>query len=117
MNKAFRFVHKLVDFFPEIEDGYKSFKEKNKFLPELRNIYEHFEEYVMGKGFAKDKNYVLDEKRSSLSDATGISVRMDEETGEFDLVIGNRVSIRQAVLSARRILVQVILIREKSNQV
>ena len=116
INQALRFIGKLVSFFPKIKADYDHFKMENKFVAEVRNIYEHFEEYVVGKGYNRDKNYVFDKMKRSLSDATGISGFVDDKTGEFDLVIGNRVSVRTAVQSAKNILTCILMIREESRQ-
>jgi hypothetical protein len=88
---------------------------ENMFVAEVRNIYEHFEGYVIGKGYNRDKNYVFDKTKRSLSDATGISGFFDDKTGEFDLVIGNRVSVRTAIQSAKNILTCILMIRDESK--
>ncbi len=51
------------------EGLYLKFSSNIKHIKEVRNIFEHHEEYIIGEGRCKKRNFVLKKDRSLLTEA------------------------------------------------
>ena len=114
LTQARRYLQRISEVNKYYLPIFSHFEKENCSLAEVRNINEHFDEHIVDSNNKqymtryRNKNYVLDKKRSSLSDATGASGIEDPNTGKLDIIIGNRISIQNSIESAEYTLIELL---------
>jgi len=114
INQANRFTTKLKEYCPILNVIIEKFNNelRKQKLKEVRDIYEHYDEYIIGQGRNPDKNSVLNEKESCISDATGVFIHKDSNN-QLEITIGNRVKVRETVDISKETLIELILYESK----
>ena len=114
--QSFRFLEKLKDRIIIFNTLYEKYSNNIKHIKEVRNIFEHYEEYIVGEGRYKKKNFVLKKDKSLLTDATSIYVEKDNNFQVKEITIGGRIKVKHSVEIMKIVLTDLIILYKKNEK-
>jgi hypothetical protein len=113
--QTFRFLEKLKNRLPLFESIYEEFSINIKHIKEVRNIFEHYDEYITGGGRYKDKNIILKKDRSLMTDATSLYVKKDHNFKVKEIIIGGRVKVKHSIDIMKKVLSDLIILYKRNE--
>lgn len=95
LNKLDRWLGKARRFDPALKSAAKAFRMAIPYLVEIRNMWEHDEEYWQGKG-RKQSSYVRDEVLKGFPQTASATMMWTDPINGVRHVLGNRFDIQKA---------------------